>query len=344
MRQTASGPLCRDAVARGLTPPSPSSLIAGYKNPCGCAPSAGLLAPHPPFFDLPFLRCITLPSTLFYALPLSSVLVPLTFSPLCYRPKVIMVAPSDHTATQMEFDGGLSRPPTPMPVGSHGLPACPSYFQGRTYVTPRPHLLPQLNSMPDPYGVPPPPFIMPGVPPAAPQLMGSLPFSGPVDTSQFVRRNVSTLARLSGRRRGLRRLHRLMGLPRLAWRRRRRPCRSSLGLRCPGAVAYARLKGFRLELQLRDLPLADLARRARRLVAWPPLVGPPLTRGSSARHPRLRRPHLCRAWPLRVCPLVPSALPWWHPGLCHLLLERELRRRCYAPRLLARRAQGRLSL
>ncbi|KAK1868783.1 hypothetical protein I4F81_011266 [Pyropia yezoensis] len=85
----------------------------------------------------------------------------------------------------MAFDGGSSRPSTPMPVGNQGLPAGPSCGQGRTYITPRPHLLPQLNTMPDPYGVPPPPLIMPGVPPAAPQLMGSLPFSAPGDTSQF---------------------------------------------------------------------------------------------------------------------------------------------------------------
>lgn len=93
------------------------------------------------------------------------------------------MAPCDHTATPMALDGGSSRPSTPMPVGHQGLPAGPSC--GRTYITPRPHLLPQLNTMPDPYGVPPPPLIMPGVPPAAPQLMGSLPLSAPGDTSQF---------------------------------------------------------------------------------------------------------------------------------------------------------------
>lgn len=41
--------LCRDAVARGLAPLCPSSLIAGYKNPCGCAPCRWSPRSSPPF-------------------------------------------------------------------------------------------------------------------------------------------------------------------------------------------------------------------------------------------------------------------------------------------------------
>lgn len=95
-----------------------------------------------------------------------------------------MAAPNGFTSTTPDFQGAPTRPPTPMPANGQGVPVW-NGLGGRAYVTPRPHLLPALPGMPDPYAFPPPPLLMPGVPPVAPQLMGSLPFSLPGDTSQF---------------------------------------------------------------------------------------------------------------------------------------------------------------
>lgn len=66
------------------------------------------------------------------------------------------------------------------PAGSAGAPSRPPTGTTTVPVTQR-----SVGTMANPHAVPLPPLHLPGVPPAPPQLMGSLPFSPLGDTSHF---------------------------------------------------------------------------------------------------------------------------------------------------------------
>lgn len=89
--------------------------------------------------------------------------------------------------------GGPSRPPTPMPETNRGPDMEGGVRQGAGAGTLDYQLPYTPTGVPDPHGVPLPPLQTLGAPPVGqavlpvrpPQLMGSLPFSPPVDTSPF---------------------------------------------------------------------------------------------------------------------------------------------------------------
>lgn len=96
-----------------------------------------------------------------------------------------MVVPDGYNGALAGFSGAPSRPPTPTAVGNQRASVGGGVGQGAGFETPRPHLLPPVNGLPDPHGVPFPPLAVQGVPAPPPQLMGSLPFSVPTDTCHF---------------------------------------------------------------------------------------------------------------------------------------------------------------